>query len=296
MAQSMNVQDIDIVMPTWNSNGWWFPNVLDSIMKNCNVCHLIIVDRCSKDRTQEIARIHVPMEKLRIIESEANLATARKIGISEVDTEVFAFVDSDIELCQDWQKKMNPMMQLDNVGAVQGTELDVYDARELNPEVKELIQPSSLTLGKIVRYGLFNLIRGMTTQTLIKTSIVSDWQPGSSLTSFEDFSLTQHVLSRGYKWRRAEGVVSVHHKYPKEDKNKFKLVHDWYLWGGAGARASKAIPFSLIIVNSFARITGAMVRYLSRKVSFEQMILIVLMQVSIVQGYLLSERYIVNYR
>ncbi len=294
MAKS-GLQGIDVVMPTWNSNGWWFPRVLQSIGRNCNLCHLIIVDRFSSDGTQDVAKTNIAPEKLLIIESDCNLARARQIGISEVDTDLFAFVDSDIELVESWQSKMTAAMKAGKIGATQGTEADSYDARDLSPEVKELIPISSISYRKILRYGLFNLVRGMTTQTLVLTSLVRDWQPSASLTSFEDYSLTQHILTRGYRWVRAEGVVSVHHKYPGRKMSKFSLVHDWYVWGGAGARFS-GIRLNLLVINLFARVAGAVLRFVRRRVTFEQMLLIILMQFSILQGFLMPTKYLVKQR
>jgi len=269
--------------------------VLQSIENNCNLCHLIIVDRNSTDQTQERAKTNIPSGKLRIIESDCNLALARQMGISAVDTDVFAFVDSDVELSQGWQSKMMAEMGLGKVGALQGTEADPYDARDLNPETKDLLPLSAVGYRSILRHGLFNLVRGMTTQTLILTELVRDWHPATSLTSFEDYSLTQHVLNKGYRWVRAGGVVSAHHKYPEKGGNKFALVHDWYVWGGAGARFS-GIPTRLVLVNLFARVAGASLRYLRRKISFEQMLLITTMQLSILQGFLMSNRYLVKRR
>jgi glycosyltransferase involved in cell wall biosynthesis len=291
----LDIGKIDIVMPTWNSNKWWFPSVLDSIMKNCDICHLIIVDRDSHDGTIETLKKTIPQTKLKIIESDCNLAQARQIGISTVDTKIFAFVDSDIELCQNWQAKMSFEIQDDKIGAVQGNESDIYEARNTNPEVKELIPLSSVKFGRIIKHGLFNLIRGLTTQTLLRTDLVSDWKPSASLCSFEDYSLTQHVLSKGNKWIRADGVVSRHHKYPEIGKSKFDLVHKWYLWIGAGAKIS-GIPIYLIVLNSLSRTIGASLRFFRRKVSVDQMFFIILMQVSILQGFIFSKKYLVSYR
>jgi glycosyltransferase involved in cell wall biosynthesis len=287
---------IDVIMPTWNSNGWWFRDVLNSVAKNCNLCHLIVVDRHSTDGTQEILKMIIPREKLIIIESDANLASARQVGISHVDTHIFAFVDSDIELCENWETKMCSTLFQEGIGAVQGMEADDYEAREVNLATRELIPFPSLKARMIIRHGLFNLVRGMTTQTLIKTEIVRDWKPEPFLCSFEDFSLTQYLLSKGFKWVRAVEVVSKHHKYPKKGENEFKLIHGWYLWNGAGAKASGRIPFNLVVMNSLFRIAGGFTRYLFQKISLRQMFFIVLMQFSIMEGFLFSKKYLVNSR
>jgi glycosyltransferase involved in cell wall biosynthesis len=292
----VNSAKIDVVMPTWNSNGWWFPKVLESIKRNCNLCHLIVVDKFSTDGTLEAARNTIPEGYQRFVQSNSNLARARQLGISLVDSKQFAFVDSDVELCENWQALMAEDFWQSNVGAVQGTEVDPYEVREQNPRVKDLIPVSKLSLRNVVREGLFNLVRGMTTQTMLSTDLVRDWLPIGSPTSFEDFSMTQHVLSKGKRWTRTGRVVSIHHKYPAKGKSKFTLYHQWYLWNGAGAKASGEIPLTLILVNSVARVVSATQRFLGRECSFEQLLLASLTQLSIVQGYLQSPKYLVRNR
>jgi glycosyltransferase involved in cell wall biosynthesis len=51
------------------------------------------------------------------------LAQARKLGISHVETEWFAFIDSDITLFQGWFRLLNSLKD-DGIGGIQG--LDQY--------------------------------------------------------------------------------------------------------------------------------------------------------------------------
>jgi len=287
---------IDVVMPTWNSNGWWFPNVLKSVIDNLDLCHLVLVDRNSHDGTLETAQSLIPQNKLKIIKSDENLAVARRIGIECVDTDLFAFVDSDIELCKHWFKHLYPLVSED-VGALQATEINAYEGAHSSTRlIEQLVSPRTLTIMDIVRHGLFNRTRGMTTQTLVRTNIMIDWKPSSLLCSFEDYSITQHIISKGFKWIRVNYVTSSHHKYPKSGKSNFSLVRDWYLWNGAGAKASREFSFNILMINFFARILGAGGRYVRRKISIEQLLLILVIQCSILEGFLLSSRYLVNYR
>ena len=76
--RSMHVH-IDVVMPTWNSNVWYFPIVVKHILVSLNPHHLIAIDRFSNDGTQEVLRKYAD-NILRLIELDVELAISRKIG------------------------------------------------------------------------------------------------------------------------------------------------------------------------------------------------------------------------
>jgi glycosyltransferase involved in cell wall biosynthesis len=93
-------ESIDVVMCTWNSNRFYFRRCLASVKKEVDVHHCIVIDRFSSDGTLEVVRSVYPDAK--VFQTEANLGSARKIGIAYVDTQYFAFIDDDIELSDGW--------------------------------------------------------------------------------------------------------------------------------------------------------------------------------------------------
>jgi len=90
---------IDVVMPTWNSDGPLFEITVKALLRTLGdkLHHFIVVDRFSSDNTLEIFRKYVG-EKLVVIQTEANPALARKIGLHFADTEVVFMVNSDVDV------------------------------------------------------------------------------------------------------------------------------------------------------------------------------------------------------
>lgn len=72
---------------------------LSSIERYGNPNQIIIVDRCSEDDTIEIAQRH----SCKVIVSKGSLGAARLEGARSAQTELIAFVDSDVELIESWQ-------------------------------------------------------------------------------------------------------------------------------------------------------------------------------------------------
>jgi glycosyltransferase involved in cell wall biosynthesis len=91
---------VDVVILTKNSMRPSLPETLASVYASVPVNRLIVVDGGSTDGTVDfLAR----QEKVLLIDdSNGNRATARQKGIECVETEVFAFVDSDIILQENW--------------------------------------------------------------------------------------------------------------------------------------------------------------------------------------------------
>ncbi|MCK9569739.1 glycosyltransferase family 2 protein [Candidatus Pacearchaeota archaeon] len=110
---------MDYIIPTWNSERT-LEATLRSIRSHGNPNRIIIVDRNSQDRTQEIAKsfgaeVHICMEKL---------GAARWYGASLADTEKIVFVDDDIELPDNWWEVISYHWP-SNVGAVGGHYHDI---------------------------------------------------------------------------------------------------------------------------------------------------------------------------
>lgn len=88
---------IDYIIPTWNS-GATLELTIRSIEKYGYPNQIIIVDRYSSDNTLDIARRH----GCKIIQSTKPLGGARLEGAKAAETELIGFVDSDVEIKNDW--------------------------------------------------------------------------------------------------------------------------------------------------------------------------------------------------
>jgi glycosyltransferase involved in cell wall biosynthesis len=220
-------ESIDVVMCTWNSNRFYFRRCLASVKKQVDVHHFIVIDRFSSDGTLEVVRSVFP--DARILQTAANLGDARRIGITNVDTQYFAFVDDDVELSDGWSTKLISILKGNNhIGAVQGYAgyfIDCFDKEQ------------RFLLSR--RKGLTREItdRGYTNNTVLETKIVKDFDTPRTIDSWEDFLMTQHVVRKGYKWIEANHVQVTH--YRDADKSYLSELRSYFLrakWDGAGDR------------------------------------------------------------
>jgi glycosyltransferase involved in cell wall biosynthesis len=220
-------ESVDVILCTWNSNKVYFEKVLLSIKKEVNIHHLIVVDRYSTDGTLDAVQSIFP--EARIFQTAANLAIARKIGIEQVDTEYFAFIDDDIEISRGWFTSMISFIRRRSwVGAVQGSVR--YDACHMG-------KARSFELAR--RRGEATEIseRGYTHNTLLRTGTVKDFDPPKMVHSWEDFLITQHVINKGYKWFKTNHAQASH--FRKADRRFLGELHENVLrarWNGAGER------------------------------------------------------------
>ena len=161
---------------------------------------------------------YVPLNKL-IIETSKPLALARMRAIHKVTTPIFAFIDDDVELDEDWFETLISHMKNPSVGAVQGVLSTKGFGENWDKALKKDREaPRVLKLGE----------RGFTHNTLIKTELVKDWIPPEDLSSWEDYDLTAHILKNGCSWVK----VSTSSRHRNSWKKAWKNAQ----WGIAGRK------------------------------------------------------------
>ncbi len=226
----MNVQlgeKIDVVMCTYNSNAPYFKAILERILDEIPVHCFIAVDRYSSDGT--VNKISEVFPNARIIDSQENLGRARKIGIEQVDTPLFIFIDSDVLLLKGFYKYVRGLMK-NGIGAVAPF---AEDAGELN---KGLAHHQMLSNTVISTKNNIDSQRGWTYATLIMKESVATWNPDSLLSAGEDHQLLRHVVNQGYQWVTSY-LVSAKHLEPVQSYFAF-YQNLWrkYKWNAAGLR------------------------------------------------------------
>ena len=253
---------IDVVMCTYNSNKRVFPLVLEGIRRAIPLNRLIVVDRHSRDGTVETIKKYFP--DALIIRSNANLAYARHIGIRYVETEWFAFIDDDAIVLPHWFKCLYPFTQHEDVGAVEGGvpfSLNTFNMRSIlsslscsNQSVFVKRSIKSVTARDAITKGLLHLVRGFTINTLIRTEAVKDWKPNPYMGAWDDYSITQHVINKGYKWLVMDVPLCIH---GGGSHSWVDYIRAWFrkgLWHGSSLRYTD-IPRNFILLHSLARIT-----------------------------------------
>ena len=172
------VGSVDVVLLTKNSERL-LQECLESVYRNVPVGQLIVVDGDSKDKTIAILnQFNEKYHNVKIIFDRGTRATARQKGISQVSTDWFMFVDSDVVLCKDWYKKAQADLA-SGVGAVWGLNIDVI------PNVKD---KRILKLQSLIARQCFYLRGGMH-DTLILRKAVEGIRIPEQLHAYEDDSL-----------------------------------------------------------------------------------------------------------
>jgi glycosyltransferase involved in cell wall biosynthesis len=190
---------VDVVLLTLNSERI-LNECLQSIYENVPVNQLIVVDGYSQDKTLEILnKFNQQYGNVKVIFDRGNRATARQKGISQVATEWFMFVDSDVVLCRNWFQKAQKCLS-DDVGAVWG--IEVWST---------ISNPKTLKLFLVITRKIFE-VRGGTHDTLIRTSMVKDIKIPNDLHVFEDAYIKDWVTAKGYRVIACYSPFCIHYR------------------------------------------------------------------------------------
>jgi len=233
-------KEIDVVMLTYNSEKY-LKQVLDSIYREIPVHHLIIVDGYSTDQTLKIIRQY---PNVKIIQTKANLGKCREIGIKTVDTEWFAFVDSDVVLSRGWLNTIRKYVN-DGVGAVEGLDILMSPQRrawQIGMQKFRQKRRKKLDTSKI---------RAFTGDTLIRTEAVKGINIPKNLNVFEDQYIRNYIEQKGYRWVKTREYICKHYDF-KPPNRTFSAGQEAYQMGYLTVKRAlfnliKSLPYSLIV-------------------------------------------------
>jgi len=190
---------VDVVMLTKNS-ARMLNACLKSVYENVPVNRLIVIDGFSTDGTLKILdEFNKKHGNVKLIIENSSRGKARERGIQEVETEWFAFVDSDVILCKDWFRKASRHIQKD-VGAVWGVDIP-GDVR-------------NRFMIKILQYmetRVFN-IRGGCHDILIRHDTVKDIRIPSELHVLEDAYIKEWIARKNYRVIASQDSYCKHYK------------------------------------------------------------------------------------
>jgi glycosyltransferase involved in cell wall biosynthesis len=198
----------DFVMITKNDEK--LPYALEGLSRNEEfINRLIIVDGSLDDDAKTLAERFLPeVEIVYVKDVYGNRATARQKGINFVETSLFAFVDSDVELPKNWYTKMTEFFESKKVGAVWGCALPVDPLRrEYQLAMARFYRKKSIQLA--VQQGA---TRGMLHDTMIRTTLVKDIKIPAQLHVMEDHYIRKHVENKGHLWISTDKAYCWHHQ------------------------------------------------------------------------------------
>jgi glycosyltransferase involved in cell wall biosynthesis len=255
---------VDVVMPTYNSNKWYFKHVLRRLREEFDVNNFIVVDKFSRDGTDKVVKEYFP--DAIIIRSHANLAYARYLGIKLVETEWLLFNDDDAIVLPGASSIVGKLVKVSKIGAI---ELGTFGLKPTNHVVMNVDvrkKPTlmlkrrlvDLTSKDVVKCGLMHLARGFLFSTLIKLEAIKDWKPHPCLGAFEDYVITQRVLSKGFEWVLIDEPLVLHTGwYTKSHISGIKVQAMKALWHGSSVRFT-GIPRELLFLQCISRIFSSL--------------------------------------
>jgi glycosyltransferase involved in cell wall biosynthesis len=177
---------IDVIVLTKNSERL-LRECLKSIYSNVPVNRLIIVDGYSTDGTIKIVNeFKERYGNVVLIQDKGTRGSARQLALSQVETEWFMFVDSDVILCDRWFAKAAALVK-GNVGAIWG--IEIWSV------LKEM---KILELFERVTMKIFKK-RGGTHDLLVRCKAVEGIQIPSHLHTYEDSYIKSWISKKGYK-------------------------------------------------------------------------------------------------
>ncbi len=223
---------IDVIVLTKNSEKI-LEKCLASIYREIPVCHLIVVDGFSTDRTLEIAgKFDKDYGNVKVIKTDARHGKAREIGIRQVDTDWFVFIDSDVILQPGWTDKiLEHVKDKSVIGAVESNFIHHYP--EGTPDFPQF---DHVVKGRRVDP------RALTITTLIKKEAVKEMVVPDDLPIYEDEFIKRWVESTGHTWLKVVDPTVDHFPRPKPFK-------DAYLMGIYSIRYHLPSPWRIIIVS-----------------------------------------------
>lgn len=214
---------IDVVMLTKNSIKPCLDLCLKSIRKEIPVNRLIVVDGGSTDGTLELIKRFKDLNPLIVIDKHGNRATARQIGISKVETDLFAFIDSDIVLSPGWFSQAIKYFDDPTVGAVWGATIPLEPRKmKYYMAMARFYNKGPLELSKEK-----GAVRGMLHDTLLRTYAVKDIQIPPQLHVMEDHFIRLYVEKR-YKWISTDKPYCYHYFREKDPREAY--LDAYYGW------------------------------------------------------------------
>ncbi|MEM2103012.1 MAG: glycosyltransferase family 2 protein [Candidatus Bathyarchaeia archaeon] len=211
---------IDVVVLTKNSEAQ-LERCLGAVYRNVPVNRLIVVDGYSTDKTLSIIKKFSKKHRnVLLIQDNGSRGKARKIGIKNVQTDWFMFVDSDAVLCNGWFEKARNLIDKD-VGAVWGIEVwsEIQNSRVLRLFLR-------------VTRKIFDL-RGGTHDLLLRREAVEDIVIPENLHVFEDAFIKDWITKKGYRVIATYDPYCIHYR-PQTvwtTKGSINIIADAFRFG-----------------------------------------------------------------
>jgi glycosyltransferase involved in cell wall biosynthesis len=228
------LEKFDVVMPTLNSASRIgervFKKVLQRIFTEIHVNRLIVVDDGSKDMTLDILKEF----DVTLLSGVGSLGKAREIGVRNVETEWFYFIDDDNLIPRGFHNKMWRYVD-SKTGMIFPKAVVPYDNYVVRYET---------IMGRLRKaMGLKDTVenRGFTGATLVRTQAISDIEI-PKIARQEDKFIKNYCEHQGWLVKYASDVI-VLHLHPNLPSYKTQYLEGYGL-AKVKAISQKRIMFS----------------------------------------------------
>jgi len=247
----MSAKSIDTVMLTKNSNEWYFKRVLAAIKREIPVHHFIVVDGYSTDGTIDVIREFFG-NRVVVIKTNAPLGGARYIGMKSVDTEWFAFIDSDVEILPGWFKQALKYMENQKIWGIQGSFSGKSETRDVLLESPR----TYFSRHVILRHGIVKFYGADTSHVILRRYVVNLVDPYTlyHLNCGEDAYIAWKIVESGHLYIKNSKMLARHYATPQ-----LALVKSFYRSIGRNG-TFYAVPYSEYILSNSIRLLTSFCR------------------------------------
>jgi len=237
------ISEIDVILLTKNSVYPCLRDCLLSVKKEVPVKRLIVVDGCSSDETIDLCKSIFPDCEI-ILDLKGNRATSRQIGIENVKTEWFVFLDSDIILNYGWFKNISSHASNRKIGAIEGSFNLRYTEHHLD-DFYSAMKKMRKILGFLDLPS--KIERAFTGDTLIRTEVIKGISIPNFLHVYEDQYIKSWIEKKGYIWLKAPKALCIHCR-GAQNPNPIAAYSDSYFAFAMGYRSFTQSLFATLIL------------------------------------------------
>ncbi len=207
------IQPVDVIICTKNS-GKTLQLVLKRVFEFIPVSNLIIIDGGSTDDTLRLADMYT--DKI-YFDGGKPLGFARALGLELAETDIVAFIDSDVYIPPNWYKRLIGYFSDPNTAVATGVLIYGYNIKPLRKQCE-------------YRYRHKNRINwGLNSALLRRKTVIKIGNVRQDLYSSEDIELYERLERKGLKWICDKSVISIHSSSIRDYVNHIK----WWSKGSA---------------------------------------------------------------
>lgn len=219
---------VSIIMPSYNTAKFISETIYSVLTQTYTNWELIIVDDCSTDNTDEVAKPFLSDERIKYIKNEKNsgAAISRNRALCEAKGKWIAFLDSDDLWLPEKLEKQIAFMEKNDYRFSYTNYIEIDETA--NPNGRSVTGPKKVTRHGMYNYcwmGCLTVMYNAETVGLIQIADIkknNDYAMWLKVCKKADCYLLDEVLA---KYRKRSGSIS-NHGYTKLIKWHYKLYRE----------------------------------------------------------------------